>query len=138
MSDVNDWNKKVIKEFRENDGKVGRPFENTPLLLLHTTGAKTGKERVNPVAYIEDKDRLIVVASKAGAPDNPDWYYNLVDNPEVEVEVGTEQFKAEATVTAEPERTRLYEKMVDKNPGFAEYREKTDRTIPVIALSRLD
>lgn len=137
MSDWNERNQKIIEEFRANEGKVGGYFENTPLLLLHTTGAKTGKERVNPVATIKDNGRLVIIASKGGAPTNPDWYHNLVANPIVGVEYGTEEFKARATVTSEPERSELYEKMAEKNPGFKEYEEKTDRTIPVVTLTRL-
>jgi len=135
MSSANERNKKIIEEFRTNAGKVGGRFENTPLLLLHTTGAKSRLERVNPVAYITDHEKLVIVASKGGAPTNPDWYYNIVANPEVSVEVGTEQFQAKATVTKEPERTRLYKKMATVNPGFAEYKRKTDRVIPVITLT---
>ena len=137
MSDPNDWNKQIIKEFRANGGKVGGQFENMPLLLLHTTGAKSGLERINPTAYLNDGDRLVIIASKAGAPTNPDWYYNLVANPSVEVEVGAEQFQTKATVADEPERTELYAKMASKNPGFAEYQKQTDRIIPVVVLSRL-
>lgn len=137
MSEVNEWNKKIIEEFRANEGKVGGRFENRPLLLLHTTGAKSGQPRVNPLACIADGDRLVVVASKNGAPTNPDWYYNLVATPEVSVEVGTEQFQAHATVTTEPERTELFEKMVAVHPGFANYVEKAaPRIMPVITLTR--
>ena len=137
MNDVKDWNKKVIEEFRANDGKVGGPFVNLTLLLLHTTGAKSGLPRENPVAYLADGGRLVIIASKAGAPTNPAWYYNLVDNPEVSVEVGTEQFQALATITQEPERTELFEKMITLHPGFAEYSRKTTRIIPVVTLTRL-
>ena len=136
MSDTNDWNKKVIEEFRANDGKVGGYFENTTLLLLHTTGAKSGQERINPVAYTRQDGKLVVIASKGGAPTNPDWYYNIVANPEVTVEVGTEQFPAKATVVKEPERKRLYDNMAAQYPGFDEYRQKTTRKIPVITLTR--
>lgn len=136
MSDMNEWNKAIIKEFRENEGKVGGQFADTPLLLLHTTGAKTGLERVNPVAYLVDGDRYVVFASKAGAPTNPDWYHNLVANPEVGVEVGTEQFQALATVAEEPERTQLFDRMASRNPGFAEYQRNTTRVIPVVILTR--
>ena len=136
MSDFNEWNKAVIKEFRENEGKVGGQFADMPLLLLHTTGAKSGLERINPVAYLADGDRHVVFASKAGAPTNPDWYYNLVANPDVSVEVGTEQFPALATVAEEPERTQLFEKMATRNPGFAEYQRNTTRIIPVVILTR--
>ena len=136
MSDTNDWNQKVIEEFRANDGKVGGYFENMNLLLLHTTGAKSGQKRINPVAYTKQDGKLVVIASKGGAPTNPDWYYNIVANPEVSVEVGTEQFQAKATVAEEPERTRLYDNMAEQYPGFEEYRQKTDREIPVITLTR--
>ena len=137
MSEVNEWNKKVIAEFRANEGKVGGPFEGKTLLLLHTTGAKSQQERINPVACVKDGDRLAVIASKAGAPTHPDWYFNIVANPQVTVEVGTETFRAKATVAEEPERSRLYEKMVEVMPGFDGYRRKTTRVIPVIVLERV-
>jgi deazaflavin-dependent oxidoreductase (nitroreductase family) len=137
MDDVNEWNKMIIEEFRANEGKVGGMFANSTLLLLHTTGARSGVARINPAAYIADGERLVVVASKNGAPTNPDWYYNLVANPAVSVEVGTEQFQAQATVATEPERTELFEQMVAVNPGFAEYEQKAaPRIIPVIILTR--
>jgi deazaflavin-dependent oxidoreductase (nitroreductase family) len=135
MNDPNEWNKQIIEEFRANDGKVGGQFANTPLLLLHTTGAKSGQPRVNPVAYVTDSKRYVVIASKGGAPTNPDWYYNIVANPEVRVEVGSEQFTARAEVAEEPERSQLFEKMAAKNPGFGEYQRKTTRVIPVIVLT---
>jgi deazaflavin-dependent oxidoreductase (nitroreductase family) len=134
---MSDWNEKIIEEFRANEGKVGGYFANNTLLLLHTTGAKSGKERVNPLATYEDDERLVIIASKGGAPSNPDWYYNVVANPMVEVEYGTEKFQAKATVTSEPERSELFKKMVSRMPGFAEYREKTSRVIPVITLTRV-
>lgn len=136
MNKEQNRNQAIIDEFRANDGKVGGHFENMPLVLLHTTGAKSGQEHINPTAYLMDGERFVVVASKAGAPTNPDWYHNLVANSAVTVEVGTEKFQALASVTEEPERTQLYEKMVAKNPGFAEYLLKTTRTIPVIILTR--
>ncbi len=132
---MNDYNQKTIEEFRANGGKVGGPFAGRTLLLLHHKGAKSGRERVNPVAYIRDGDRLVIIASKGGAPTNPDWYYNVIANPLVTVEAGTEKFQARAAVTKEPERTRLYDKMVEVNPGFDEYRKKTTRQIPVIVLT---
>jgi len=134
---MTDWNKAVIEEFRANDGKVGGHFENMDLLLLHTTGAKSGQPRLNPAAYMKDGDRLVVIASKAGAPTNPAWYYNLVAHPNVKVEVGTEEFRANAEVADEPERTKLYDKMATMYPGFEDYRRKTERVIPVITLTRL-
>ena len=135
MSEVNDWNKKTIDEFRANGGKVGGPFEGRTLLLLHTTGAKSRQERINPVAYVRDGDRYVVIASKGGAPTNPDWYYNVLANPELTVEVGTEKFQVRAKVAEEPERTRLYNKMAEMMPGFADYQLKTTRVIPVIVLT---
>jgi deazaflavin-dependent oxidoreductase (nitroreductase family) len=134
---VSDRNDQIIEEFRANDGKVGGYFANNTLLLLHTTGAKSGKERVNPLATFEDADRLVIVASKGGAPKSPDWYHNVVANPVVGVEYGTEEFQAQATVTSEPERSELFQKMVSRMPGFAEYEKKTTRVIPVVTLSRL-
>lgn len=134
---MSDWNQKIIKEFRENDGVVGGHFTGHPLLLLHHTGAKSGKERVNPLAAFEEGERLFIIASKGGAPDNPDWYYNVVANPTVEVEYGRDKFKAKAAVAEEPERSRLYAKAVREFPGFGDYEEKADRVIPVITLTRL-
>jgi len=137
MGSPQDWNKAIIEEFRANGGKVGGMFAGRTLLLLHTTGAKSEQPRINPVAYTQDGDRLAIVASKGGAPTNPDWYYNLVAHPLVSVEVGTEQFQVRATVAEEPERTRLYKQMVTVMPGFAEYEQKTTRKIPVIILTRV-
>jgi len=131
---MSDWNKKIIDEFRANGGKVGGNFAGRTLLLLHTKGAKTGEERVNPVAYVRDGDNLVVIASKGGSPTNPDWYYNLVANAQVTGEVGTEQFDARASVTTEPERRRLYDKMIEMMPGFADYEEKTTRVFAVVSL----
>jgi deazaflavin-dependent oxidoreductase (nitroreductase family) len=136
MNTQNDWNKVIIKEFRANAGKVGGPFLGKTLLILHTIGAKSGQQHINPVAYITDDERFVIIASKGGAPTNPDWYYNILANPRVTVEVGTEQFTARASISIEPERTRLFAKMVDMMPGFADYQKKTTRIIPVIILSR--
>ena len=137
MSDMNDWNKTIMDEFRANSGKVGGMFAGRTLLILHTVGARTGQERINPVVYVTDGDRLMVLASKNGAPTNPDWYYNLLAHPLVTVEVGTEQFQARAAVASEPERTRLYNQMVEMMPDFAEYQRKTTRVLPVIILTRV-
>ena len=138
MSETNErtnWNQQIIDEFRANDGKVGGRFEGKTLLLLHTTGAKSGQEHVNPVAYVRDGVKYVVIASKGGAPTNPDWYYNIVAHPHLSVEVGTETFQVNAKVTEDPERTRLYNKMVEMMPGFDDYRRNTDRVIPVIKLT---
>ena len=132
---MSDWNKKIIDEFRANDGKVGGHFEGKTLLLLHTIGAKSGQERINPTAYVKDGDRYVIIASKGGAPTNPDWYYNLVTHPQTKIEVGTETISVRAEVTEEPERTRLYNKMVEMMPGFDDYRRKTTRVIPVFVLT---
>lgn len=137
MSELNERNKRIIDEFRANEGRVGGPFEGKTLLLLHTVGAKSQQERINPVACIRDGDRWAVIASKGGAPTNPDWYYNIVANPQVTVEVGTETFQAKAIVAEEPERSRLYEQMVAVMPGFDDYRRGTTRIIPVIVLERV-
>jgi deazaflavin-dependent oxidoreductase (nitroreductase family) len=134
MSDREDWNSNIIQEFRTNEGKVGGPFDGAPLLLLHTTGARSGEERVNPMMYLADGDRLVVFASKGGAPTNPDWYHNLVANPEVEIEVGTERRKVRARVAEGEERDRLYAEQSRRYPQFAKYQEGTDRTIPVVIL----
>jgi deazaflavin-dependent oxidoreductase (nitroreductase family) len=129
-----DWNSKIIAEFRANGGKVGGMFEGTPLLLLHTIGAKTGLERVNPVAYRVDGDALVIFASKAGAPVNPGWFHNLRANPHVSVEVGTEKRDLVARVAQGDERHRLWEAQKRDAPGFAEYETKTHRQIPVVIL----
>jgi deazaflavin-dependent oxidoreductase (nitroreductase family) len=131
----NDRNEGIIKEFRTNAGKVGGFFAGKTLLLVHTIGAKSGEERINPLAYTTDGDRLVIIASKGGSPTNPDWYYNILAHPLVTVEVGTNKFQAQAAVASEPERSRLYAKMVEMMPGFADYERKTTRVIPVITLT---
>ena len=138
MSELNERNQKIIDEFRANHGKVGGRFEGRTLLLLHTLGAKSEKERINPVAYVRDDNRFVVIASKGGAPTNPDWYYNIIQNPQVTIEVGSEKHQAQAVVAEEPERTRLYNKMVEVMPGFDDYRRRTTRVIPVILLTPIN
>lgn len=135
MSDVNDWNAGIIKEFRENGGEVGGQFEGAPLLLLHSTGAKSGQERVSPVMYQAVEDGYAVFASKAGAPTNPDWYHNLPANPKATIEVGTDRVDVTARVTEGEERERIWSKQKLDYPGFAEYEQKTTRPIPVVVLS---
>lgn len=134
MSDRGDWNTKIIEEFRANEGKVGGMFKGTPLLLLHHTGAKSGKVRVNPLAYRTDGDRLVVFASKGGAPTNPDWFYNLKANPRATVEVGTDTRDVRARVAEGEERDRLWTRQIEIAPAFGEYQKKTKRRIPVIVL----
>ena len=134
MSDREDWNSNIIEEFRANEGKVGGPFDGAPLLLLHTTGARSGEERINPMMYLADGDRLVVFASKGGAPTNPDWYHNLVANPDLEIEVGSERRKVRARVAEGEEHDLLYAEQARRYPQFAKYQEGTDRTIPVVIL----
>lgn len=133
---MSDFNKQVIEEFRANEGKVGGFFTDKQLLLLHTTGAKSGLARLNPLVTFPDDDRYIVIASKGGAPTHPDWYYNLVAHPNVTVEVGSDKFAAVATVADEPERSKLYAKAAAMHDIFAEYEQKAGRVIPVIILAR--
>ncbi|HEY8093474.1 MAG TPA: nitroreductase family deazaflavin-dependent oxidoreductase [Acidimicrobiales bacterium] len=134
---MNEFNQKVIEEFRANGGKVGGMFEGAPMLLLTSTGAKSGRQLTTPVVYTRDGDRLVVIASKAGAPTNPAWYHNLVANPEVTVEVGSETIPMRAVVTQGAERTRLYDAQAALMPNFADYAKQTTRVIPVIALERM-
>jgi deazaflavin-dependent oxidoreductase (nitroreductase family) len=136
MSTQYERNKAIIEEFRANAGKVGGRFEGKTLLILHTVGAKSGHQHITPVAYVRDGDDYIIIASKGGAPTNPDWYHNLLAHPHVTVEVGTDRFPVVASISPEPERSRLYDKMVDMMPAFAEYRRRTSRVIPVIILRR--
>lgn len=136
MADRHDWNRRMIDEFRANGGKVGGFWEGRPLLLLTTTGAKSGRRHTTPTMYLADGNRLLVFATKAGLPTNPDWYYNLLAHPEVTVEVGTETYEANATVLTGEERDRLYARQAELYPQFSEYEAKTTRTIPVIALER--
>jgi deazaflavin-dependent oxidoreductase (nitroreductase family) len=133
---MNVFNQTVITEFRANNGKVGGQFANIPLLLLATTGAKSGQPRINPLAYTTDGDRIIILASKAGAPTNPDWYHNLIANPTVTVEIGNERFQAQATMAQGQERERLYAQVLERLPWFADYQQKTSRQIPIIILER--
>jgi deazaflavin-dependent oxidoreductase (nitroreductase family) len=129
-----DWNSKIIEEFRANGGKVGGPFEGAPLLLLHTRGARTGQERVNPLMYRPDGQRLVIFATKSGADTNPDWFHNLRANPDVTVEVGAETSPVRAHVAEGDERHRLWEAQKSEWPGFADYESKTQRQIPVVIL----
>jgi deazaflavin-dependent oxidoreductase (nitroreductase family) len=134
MSDADDWNRQIIEEFRSNSGKVGGRFEGNPLLLLHHIGAKSGIERVNPLAYQRVGDSFAIFASKGGAPTNPDWYHNLVANPDVTVEVGTETRPVRARVAAGEERERIWNAQKAAVPAFADYETTTSREIPVIVL----
>ena len=135
-----DPNQAIIDEFRANDGRVGGHFEGRTLLLLHHRGAKTGTERVNPIAYQRvSPDAVAVFASKGGSPTNPDWFHNLVANPDATVEIGTESFPVRAHVAAGEERERIWERQKRDWPAFAEYEEKTKgvRKIPVVVLDKV-
>ena len=136
---MNDWNTALIEEFRANDGKVGGQFEGAPLLILHTTGAKSGQERLAPVMYqaVGDGDAVAVFASKAGAPTHPDWYHNLLAHPSATVEVGGETYPVKARVAAGDERERIWSTQKERYPGFADYEQKTSREIPVVVLERV-
>lgn len=134
---MSDWNAQVIAEFRANAGKVGGNFKNATMVLITTKGARTGKEYTTPLVYLPDGDRIVIFASKAGAPTNPDWFHNLRANPIVKVEVGAETFQARALIIEGEERDRLYAAQVKRFPAFGEYAAKTTRKIPVIALERV-
>jgi len=130
-----DFNAQIIEEFRANQGVVGGPFEGATLLLLHHVGARSGKDRINPLVYNRDGDRYVVFASKAGAPTNPDWYHNLRANPNITIEVGTDTIDVVASEASGDERERLFSAQVERSPQFGEYQAKTDRVIPVIVLT---
>jgi deazaflavin-dependent oxidoreductase (nitroreductase family) len=131
------YNKTVIEEFRANQGSVGGSFAHMKLLLLTSAGAKTGKVSTAPVAYTKNDDKYVIIASKGGAPTNPDWYYNLITNPEVTIEVGDEKFKARARKVTGQEREKLYDSHAAVYPQFDDYRAKTDREIPVFELTKI-
>ncbi len=133
---VHDWNAKIIEEFRAKEGRVGGPFEGAPVLLLHTRGAKSGAERVNPMMYLEHDGRVFVFASKAGADSHPHWFHNLLANRDVLVEMGAETFAATAHRVTGDERDRIYAIQAERFPNFAEYEAKTQRVIPVVELVR--
>ena len=134
MSDPNDRNAGVIDEFRKNRGQVGGYFKGAPLLLLHHTGARTGKARINPLMHLKDGDRYVVFASKGGADTNPDWYYNLKVHPETHIEVRDETIDVRAEEVTGTERDKLFARQASIYPTFAQYQLNTKRTIPVIAL----
>jgi deazaflavin-dependent oxidoreductase (nitroreductase family) len=136
MTDFNEFNRGVIEEFRSNGGAVGGPFSGAPMILVTHRGAKSGKEYTTPLVYTRDGDSFVIIASKGGAPDDPQWFRNLVANPDVVVEVGDERFPARARVTEGDERDRLYRAQADLMPNFDEYAKNTTRTIPVVALER--
>lgn len=134
---MSDWNANIIEEFRANEGRVGGPFEGSPILLLHHRGARTGTERVSPLVYQPlDDGSVAIFASKGGAPTHPDWYFNLKANPKVRAEIGTETIDATARIVEGDERTPIWTKQKELMPGFADYEKATSRQIPVIILER--
>jgi deazaflavin-dependent oxidoreductase (nitroreductase family) len=134
---MNDFNKNIVEEFRANAGVVGGPFEGRPLLLLHTTGAKSGQPRLAPLAYFNVDGKLIIIGSKAGADTNPDWVHNLRANPAAHIEIGTDAYDVVAREFSREERDEAYPKVVAEAPGFGEYQEKTSRIIPLFELTRV-
>lgn len=134
MSEHDDWNRKIIEEFRANEGRVGGPFEGAPMVLLHHKGAKSGTERVSPLVYRREGDRYVIFASKGGAPTNPDWFHNLVANPETKIEVGTQVIPVRARVAEGDERETIWTAQKQAMPGFADYEANTTRQIPVVIL----
>lgn len=130
-----DFNTQVITEFRDNSGQVGGMFEGMPLLLVHHVGAKSGADRVSPVAYLEDDGRYAIFASKAGAPENPGWYHNLMAHPDTRIEIGDETIEVVASEAQGDERDRIYAEQASRVPQFGEYETKTDRKIPVVLLT---
>ena len=137
MSTMTGFNNKVIEEFRANGGRVAGQFAGAPMVLLTTKGAKSGKTYVHPLVYSKDGDRYVLIASFAGAPKHPSWYHNIVANPTVTLEIGNEKFQAKAKITSGEERERLYNAQAAIMPFFNDYRKKTSRQIPVVALTRV-
>lgn len=133
-NDWNDWNRKVIAEFRENGGKVGGQFEGAPMILVNHVGAKSGNAYTTPLVYTRDGDAYVVIASKGGAPEDPQWLHNLVATPDITVEVGTDTIPVRARVPEGDERDRLFRAQADLMPNFDEYQRNTTRTIPVVVL----
>ncbi|MGS2615758.1 nitroreductase/quinone reductase family protein [Micromonospora sp. LZ34] len=134
----NDFNQQIIDEFRANSGRVGGPFEGARLILLTTTGARTGAPHTTPVGYLPDGgERILVIASAGGAARHPDWYHNLVADPRATVEDGVFTYQARAQVLTGAERDRVFARAVEADPGWAAYQEKTTRVIPVVALHQV-
>jgi deazaflavin-dependent oxidoreductase (nitroreductase family) len=138
MSALGDFNRALIAEFRSNGGRTSGPFADAPLLLLTTTGARSGRPHTTPLVHGIDGDDLFVIASMGGAPSHPAWFHNLVAHPVVQVEVGPDTFAATAVVVEGDERDRLYVKQATERPAFAEYQQRTSRIIPVVRLLRQD
>jgi len=135
-ADMNDWNQQIIAEFRANEGRVGGPFEGAPMVLVSHTGARSGTVRTTPLMYLPDGEDIVIFASKAGAPDNPDWFHNLVANPEATAEVGSDTVQVRARVAEGTERDDLWTRQKAAYPQFQGYEDATDRIIPVVVLER--
>ena len=131
---MSDWNAQVIEEFRANEGRVGGWFEGKSVLILHNTGARSGRRRETPLVYRQEGDRVFIFASKGGSDSNPDWYYNLKANPDVDVEIGTDAVSAKAVEILGEERDAIYARQAAAIDNFASYQAGTNRTIPVIEL----
>ena len=136
MGDQKEYNRKLIEDFRASRGANEDPFAGRPLLLLTTTGAKSGQRRITPLMYVPDGDRLLIIASNMGAPTHPDWYRNLLAHPEATVEVAADTFEARAVVLEGPDRQKVWDSIVASYPFFTEHQAKITREIPVIALER--
>lgn len=134
MSEAATFNERIIEEFRQNNGEVGGPFEGATMLLLHTTGARSGEPRVTPMMYQADGERYLVFASKGGADSNPDWYWNLLAEPNASIELGERKLEVRAFELERAERDEKYRIQAERYPGFAEYQRNTERIIPVMAL----
>ena len=130
------FNQQIIEEFRANDGVVGGPFEGAPMVLITTTGAKSGQPRTSPLVSYSEDGRLFIMASAGGAPNHPSWFHNLKANPVLTVEQGTETFEARAEEVPQPERDEIYGRVAELMPNFAEYQQNTDRLIPLVELHR--
>lgn len=137
MAALNDYNAKLIDDFRANGGRLQGDFADAPIVLITHTGAKSGKQRTNPIAYTRDGDNVVIIASKGGAPTHPDWYFNIVANPEVTVELPGEKYQARARVATGDERSRLFAAQAEILPNFKDYQDKTTRQLPVIVLERI-
>jgi deazaflavin-dependent oxidoreductase (nitroreductase family) len=135
MTEVNEFNRRNIEEFRSNHGRLGGPFEGAPVLLLHTTGARSGQERVHPLMYLADDGRYLLFASAAGVDSSPAWYWNLIANPDASIEVGDEHLDVHAVELSGAERDAKYADQAQRFPQYAEYQRTTTRTIPVVALT---
>jgi deazaflavin-dependent oxidoreductase (nitroreductase family) len=133
---MSDWNTQIIEEFRANEGRVGGQFEGASMILIHHTGARSGTERVSPLVYFPDGERMVIIASAGGAPKNPDWYHNLKAHPHTTAEVGKETFTVDVVELTGDERDDLWARIVDAMPGFGEYQRKVTRQIPLLALTR--